>query len=100
MYQRCGRIARIFPIDGIQEERLIRELNDIQLLEDADLENELTVEPDILPGREVEIPSGPLKGLTGVVTRRRKQARVTVNVEMLGSSVSVDVDIGDLRLAE
>jgi transcription antitermination factor NusG len=43
-------------------------------------------------GDRVRVIAGPLSGLEGVVTRWRSAVRVMLNVEILGQSVSVEVD--------
>ena len=43
-------------------------------------------------GDRVRVIGGPLSGLEGVVTRWRSAVRVVLNVEILGQSVSVEVD--------
>jgi len=94
------KTVAILPVDDAQEARLIEELQDIRILERAQLELEVEVLPELAPGRTVRITSGPLSGLNGIVERRQQQTRVTVNVEMLGQSVSVEVDLGEVDVAE
>lgn len=43
-------------------------------------------------GDRVRVIAGPLMGLEGVVTRWRSAVRIMLNVEILGQSVSVEVD--------
>jgi transcription antitermination factor NusG len=40
---------------------------------------------------QVEVESGPLRGLRGVVEDNLSRCRVVLQVKMLGSAVSVDV---------
>ena len=42
--------------------------------------------------------TGPLAGLNGIVTRRKNRIRLTVNVEMVGQSVSLDVDVAEVEI--
>jgi transcription antitermination factor NusG len=51
-------------------------------------------------GQEIEIICGPLTGCFGRVMRRRGKVRVTVSVEMLGKSVSAEVDARWLKPAK
>jgi len=90
------KIVTVLRIDAVQERTLVAELGDVQLLERAALEAELVVQPEIVPGRPVRVRSGPLAGMSGIVQRRQQKTRVTVNVEILGQSVSVELDVGDV----
>ena len=91
-----GKIVSILPMRDTLESILITELRGLQLLEQAADATELVVRPEIVAGETVTVASGPLQGLTGVAERRRQKTRVTVNIELLGQSVSADLDIGDL----
>ncbi len=88
-----NRIARILKITEVEEKRLIKELNDIRILENAEMENEIVVNPEIVTGKPVLITEGPLKGCIGIVERRDQKTRVTVNIELLGNSVSAIIDL-------
>ena len=61
-------------------------------------EGALTVRPEIEVGRRVNIKSGPLSGLCGIVERWKGKVRVTENVEMVGQSVCVEVDAAELEV--
>jgi transcriptional antiterminator RfaH len=97
---RCNKIARILRIDQSQERQLLPELRSLQILEASELGSELVVAPELVPGTPVEIVEGPFAGMAGIVTQRGKSTRVSVNVEMLGQSVSVDLDVGEVVAAE
>lgn len=93
-----GRIVRLLPITPEKECLLLAELTEIRRLEAAAEVLELVVQPGLVPGRTVRISGGPLRGLRGVVTRRHLRMRVSVNVELLGQSVSVDLDVGEVEV--
>ena len=94
-----NRVAHILPVQSETEEnRLIRELNDVRVIELAELEKELIVNPDIIPGRPVLISEGPLRGCHGIVEKRDDRARVTVNLELLGNSVTAIMDLREVEL--
>ena len=93
---RSSKAVAVLPVSAVQETRLVEELQGLQLLEQADLEAELVVQPELAPGKTITISNGPLQGLQGVVERRQQKARITVNVEMLGQSVYVDLDVGEV----
>ena len=80
------------------EAGLIRELNDVLLLETLSQQETLVVRPELVVGQVVEIQQGPLAGLRGIIQRRKHEARLSVNVEMIGQSVSVEIDAGEVTL--
>ena len=87
-------------MDDGAESILISELKSIQIIERNQIYVEPSIAPELVPGTVVEITEGPLKGLEGVVRKRGKTTRVTVNVDMLGQSVTVDLDVGELAVSE
>lgn len=91
-------LARAIVPDEQMEASLIRELGDILILERATIEGELMVRPEIEAGKVVQISSGPLAGLHGIVSRRKNKARLCVNVEMVGQSVSIEVDVNEVEI--
>lgn len=91
-------LAHVMDAEGPLEAVLVRELADIRILEEATLCGDLLVRPEVEAGRTVEIRSGPLAGLHGIVTRRKNKARLCVNVDMVGQSVSVEVDVDEVNL--
>lgn len=93
----CQRVAAVLPVDHMKEVRLVEELRSIRILELAGLQSELVVHPELAAGQEVVIGTGPMRGLRGIVEQRRSRARVTVNVEILGQAVSVDLDVGEVE---
>ncbi|MFW5802636.1 MAG: transcription termination/antitermination protein NusG [Verrucomicrobiota bacterium] len=97
---RSNRVVHILPVDEPAEEQLVRELNALRELELTSAETEVVVQPEIAEGRTVRIAGGPMKGVTGIVSRRRDKIRVTVNIELLGQSASAEVDVGDLEIEE
>ena len=90
--------AQIITPDLRMEEKLIQELNDIKTLINATSEGKIFVRPEIQIGKCVRIKTGAMAGLCGIVTRRNTQVRITVNVEMVGYSVSVDTDVGGVEI--
>ena len=90
--------AQIITPDDKTENNLVFELNDIRRLIQATVEGKLLIRPEIKVGNVVQIRSGPLVGLSGIVSLRNKLARITVNVEMIGYSVSVDLDANEVEI--
>jgi transcription antitermination factor NusG len=50
-----------------------------------------------LEGQRVRVLSGPLAGLTGVVVRQKKQARLVISFDLLMRSVAVEIGPSDLN---
>lgn len=48
--------------------------------------------PTLITGQKVVLTDGPLTGLTGTLTQIRNTFRLVVSVELLGRSVSVEID--------
>jgi len=46
------------------------------------------------------VKSGPLKGLEGVLARKKNFYRLVLSVELLVKSVSVEVDVADVERVE
>ena len=95
---RSRKVVWVASVNEAQEAQLVQELNDIRRLEKLTEQAEIVVQPEIKPGRPVVIKSGPLRGTQGIVEYRRNTARVTVNVDILGQSASVDMDVGEVEL--
>ena len=91
-------IATLIVPEGAMEDALVGELNDVLILERAQLAVELIVRPEIEVGRLVTIRTGALAGLRGIVSRRKSKARLAVNVEMVGQSVSIELDVGEVEI--
>ena len=91
------RVVRLLVAEPEAEPQLLHDLIQVRLLETAQETNLLTVNPELTPGTPVRITSGPLQGLEGVVERRPGITRIWVNVELLGQSVSTELDAGELE---
>lgn len=98
VFLQSHKVVHILPITESQEELLISELLDIQQLVCLQAITDLVVLPELMPGSPVVVSGGPLKGMHGVVERRKSRTRITVNVEMLGQSVTAELDVGELEL--
>lgn len=53
----------------------------------------LAVDPQLFPGQRVKVISGPFMGAHGEFVRGKSQQRLVINVHLLSSSVSVEVDV-------
>jgi transcriptional antiterminator RfaH len=94
------RIVHILAVNEPAEQQLIDELNALREIEKLQDEQEIEVNPTIVPGALVRICEGPLKGSEGIVEKRNDGIRVTVNIELLGQSASVLIDSGDLEVED
>ena len=91
-------IVRFIRLSRDQEKSLVEELKSIRILEELQGTQEIFVCPEIVPGLEVVIKSGPLRGLTGLVENRKGIHRIIVNVEMICQSVVMEMDSSDLEI--
>jgi transcription antitermination factor NusG len=83
-------------LDSTSEKILLNELRDIQTMEELSLVEELVVKPELVPGTPVEINSGPFRGIRGIIEYRKNKIIMTVNVDILGRSVSVEIDANSM----
>jgi transcription termination/antitermination protein NusG len=60
---------------------------------------EVSPHPYLAVGQRVQIQSGPLAGLTGILTRDKGGCRVILSVDLISSSISVELDSADLEVA-
>jgi transcription antitermination factor NusG len=97
---RSNAVLFRIPLDGFDEEHLIEELDALRAFEKMAKEADIVVNPKIIPGVLVEVVSGPMKGTKGVVERRKGKVSITINIELLGQSATMDIDAGDLEVSE
>ncbi len=87
-------------IDEKGEVALLKELVAIRSFEELVLNEDIVVKPELVAGTPVEISTGPFKGITGIIEYRKNKTVITVNVEILGQSASVEVDADSLEPIE
>ncbi len=92
------KAVRVLPVTAEREIALVAELRAVQALEQLQDRTPLLVHPELTVGTPVRIVSGPLAGFSGIVEKRRQNVRVSVSVEMLGRSVSADLDVGEIEV--
>lgn len=86
---RTKRVARIIPVSD--QKRLEWELSNLHRALGSDCP--FAPYPYLRKGVRVEVASGPLMGLQGVIEDRSGRAnRLILQVDMLGSAVSLEVD--------
>jgi len=54
--------------------------------------------PYLVLGSRVRIKSGPLAGMSGVLTRKKSGLRVVLSIDLIRQSVAVEVDMDELDL--
>jgi transcription antitermination factor NusG len=91
-------VVRLVSFNGVPEPLPEREIETLR----KGLSEQLRAKPHpfLKSGRHVRIRSGPLRGLEGVVVRRKGNLRVVVSLDLLRQSMSVDLDLGDLEFSE
>jgi transcription antitermination factor NusG len=85
---RTQHLLRILPPDD--EAGLLRDLDQIRMALEAD--PRLEADSAYREGRRVRIKSGPFEGIEGGLTMVRGRTQVRLSVEMIGQSVSLNVD--------
>ena len=85
-------------IDEASEVQLILDLNNIKIFEKISCQKEVVIKPELISGIQIQITNGPLCGVIGIIQKRQSNIAVTVNIEMLGQSVTVEVDMGDVEI--
>jgi transcription antitermination factor NusG len=80
------------------QSQIEQELHEVRRLVSSDCP--IDVCPAVVAGRRCSVTSGPLKGLEGVVIRRRDSCRVHVAVEVLGQGAEVEIDAGLLQVID
>lgn len=89
----CGA-AEVLSFAGVPAPIPEREIEDLRRA----IASASRIEPcAYVAGEAIEIQTGPLAGVKGVVTRTRGALRVVVAIELLRRAVRVEVDAADLR---
>lgn len=88
---RTKRVAKVIPV--FDQIRLGEELRSLELAINAGNEaSQFDPFPYLKSGIRVEVVSGPLRGVRGVIEDRRKRDRLILQVDVLGQATSVEVD--------
>lgn len=90
------RVVRIIEVPRPQE--LARDLRQLIALVGASTAP-LVVRPELMPGKPVTITAGTFAGCSGVIARRSHDFELVVNLELLGTSVSVTLPAEYAELA-
>jgi transcription antitermination factor NusG len=92
----CTATCGIIATNAHTEPNLIRDLQDLLALEMAQEHGELAVRPEIVEGSRIEINHGPFQGISGIIKQRRGTTRIIVNVELIGNSVTLEVNVDEV----
>jgi transcription antitermination factor NusG len=93
--QGCAGVAGVVSFDGHAASIPDHEIESIRTLVSSDLQFDPC--PLLPEGSRVEVVSGPLKGVTGRLSRKGARARLVLAVDLIGKGVSVEVDAADVR---
>jgi transcription antitermination factor NusG len=85
---RTGRVAQIITV--ADQSRLDMELT--QLTQVIAANARLDPYPYLRKGLRVEVRSGPLRGIQGLIEERANKCRLVLQIQALGQAVSVEVD--------
>lgn len=85
---RTNRIVHILAVPS--QGQLVQELRDIHRAVRSG--KPISRHPGLRTGDWVRVVAGPLEGVEGVVLRRLSRLRLGLNVQMLGQSVSLEVE--------
>ena len=84
---RTKRVANIIPVTD--QHKIEWELRNIRLALSQDAP--LDPYPHLTKGVRVEVRSGPFQGLQGVIEEKGKDARLILQVDVLGRAVSLEI---------
>jgi len=82
--------SNIIAVSSCEKDKFLWQLSEIhKTLQSSDV-----VQPysHLIPGSEVRIKNGPLKGIMGVVAEVKKKYLFVINVDILGQCVTVEID--------
>jgi transcription antitermination factor NusG len=91
----CTGVATIVSFDGRLAPVPAAEVEAIRRLIESSLQFDPC--PFIKEGERVEVAHGPLKGVTGLLVKKDRHARLILTVELIGRAVAVTVDAADVR---
>ena len=90
------KLAQVIPV--VDGQKLISELTSIERVIRSGLALELY--PSAVQGKRRRVMSGPLEGIHGVEMQRENVTRLVVEVSVLGTGASVEIDPDLLEAAE
>ncbi len=91
----CAGVATIVSFNGKLAPIPDTEVEAVRRLVTSDLQYDPC--PFISEGSRVEVVHGPLKGVTGLLVKKDRHARLVLAVELIGRAVATTVDAADVR---
>jgi transcription elongation factor/antiterminator RfaH len=88
-------VASVIAFDGKPAPIPDQEIENIRCLVTSGLQYDPC--PLIKEGSQVEVVSGPLAGVIGILQKKGAHARLVLSVDLIGRAVSVTVDAADVR---
>ena len=91
---RSGYLVRWLEV--VDQARLLEELKGIYLASQKDVA--LILYPMLKRGQTVRVVRGPLAGLYGKISRRKRSYRLVLNVSCLDTAVACELDMDDVEV--
>ena len=91
----CNGVATIVSFNGEIAPIPDGEIEAVRRLVESDLQYDPC--PLISEGSRVEVIYGPLKGVTGLLVKKDRHARLVLSVDIIGRAVATSVDAADVR---
>jgi transcriptional antiterminator NusG len=91
----CTGVATIVSFDGKLAPVPNEDVDGIRRLVTSGLQYDPC--PFIKEGDRVEVIHGPLKGVSGLLVKKDRHARLILSVDLIGRAVAVTVDAADVR---
>ena len=82
-----GFALRILPVTEETEPKLIEDLNKIREFELISHTQPVKVRADLIPGKRFTVTHGTLKGIEGVIVKRKNHTEFSVYLDFLGYSL-------------
>lgn len=92
---KCSGVVSLVSCQGRPAPIPDHEIESVRTLVRTDLRYDPC--PLIQEGQTVEVVSGPLRGVIGLLVRKGSHARLILSVGLIGQGVSVEVDAADVR---
>ena len=91
----CSGVIAIVSFDGHLAPIPDAEVEAVRRLVTSDLQYDPC--PFINEGSRVEVIYGPLKGVSGLLVKKDRHAKLILSVDLIGRAVAVTVDAADVR---
>jgi transcriptional antiterminator NusG len=91
----CPGVVGLVSFEGKPVPIPVDEIEAIRTLVTSDVQYDPC--PLLAEGDQVDVVSGPLRGVCGRLVRKGTRARLVLAVDLIGQGVSVEVDAADVR---